>query len=176
MIGYRCNYFLETDKLIQFGGFLPPRKFKEATQMTEVLIPIISDDELMKRYKQIKPVITLNGKLHYFREFTLEEIREFSYLWNRDKDVREEVGEDELEVLEGKDFSCLHLYGYYGLFKPSIGEVLSQINNKDLPFVKAFEIIESPKTARDFHKDKFTSIAFSKGYHVSTVRLYGAKK
>lgn len=144
--------------------------------MFEVSIPKISDEEMMKRYKQIKPVITVNGKLHYFREFTLEELSGISYLWNRHEDVREEVGEDELEVLEGRDFVCLHSYRYYGFFKPSVGEVLFQIKEYDLPFIKAFEIIESPQTAADFHKDSFTSIAFDNGYHVSTVRLYGEKR
>ena len=144
--------------------------------MFEVSIPKISDEEMMKRYKQIKPVITVNGKLHYFREYTLEELSNMSYFFNRHEDVREEVGEDELEVLKGRDFVCLHSNGYYGLFKPSVGEVLSQIKEYDLPFIKAFEIIESPQTSADFHKDSFTSIAFDNGYHVSTVRLYGEKR
>ncbi len=74
--------------------------------MFEVSIPKISDEEMMKRYKQIKPVITVNGKLHYFREYTLEELSDISYLWNYEEDVREEVGKDELEVLEGRDFVC----------------------------------------------------------------------
>lgn len=144
--------------------------------MFEVSIPKISDEEMMKRYEQTKPVITVNGKLHYFREYTLEELSDISYLCDYEEDVREEVGKDELEVLEGRDFVCLHSYSYYGFFKPSVGEVLSQIKEHDLPFVKAFEIIERPQTADDFHKDSFTSIAFDNGYHVSTVRLYGAKK
>lgn len=144
--------------------------------MFEVSIPKISDEEMMKRYKQIKPVITLNGKLHYFREYTLEELSDISYLWDYEEDVREEVGKDELEVLEGRDFVCLHSWNCYDFFKPSVGEVLAQIKEHDLPLVKAFEIIESPQTADDFHKDSFTSIAFDNGYHVSTVRLYGAKR
>ncbi len=144
--------------------------------MFEVSIPKISDEEMMKRYKQIKPVITLNGKLHYFREYTLEELSDISYLWDYEEDVREEVGKDELEVLEGRDFVCLHSWNFYGFFKPSVGEVLAQIKEHDFPLVKAFEIIESPQTADDFHKDSFTSIAFDNGYHVSTVRLYGAKR
>lgn len=144
--------------------------------MFNVSIPKISNEEMAKRYAQIKPVLTVNGKLHYFREYTLEELSNMSYLFNRDEDVRGEVGEDELEVLEGRDFVCLHGYGYYGFFKPSVGEVLSQIKEYDIPLVKAFEIIESPETASDFHKDSFTSIAFDNGYHVSTVRLYGEKR
>lgn len=143
--------------------------------MFKVSIPKISDEELKERYEQIKPVITVNGKLHYFREFTFEELSNRSYLWGCDKNVREEVKENELEVWEGKDFACLHSWGYYGFFKPSVAEVLAQINELDLPLVSAFEIIESPKTAEDFHKDSFTSIAFNNGYHVSTVRLYRKK-
>lgn len=143
--------------------------------MFNVSIPEISNEELKKRYEQIKPVVTINSKLHYLREFTWEELTGISYLWDCDEDVREEVGEGELEVLEGRDFVCLHGYGYYGIFNPSISEVLSQIKEYDLPFVKAFEIIERPKTAEDFHKDSFTSIAFDNGYHVSTVRLYRKK-
>ena len=144
--------------------------------MFNVSIPKISDEEMQKRYEHIKPVITVNGKLHYFREFTLKELSDISYLWDSNEDVREEVGENDLEILEGRDFVCLHAYGYPGFFKPSIGEVLSQIKERDVSLIKAFEIIESPKTADDFHKDSFTSIAFDNGYHVSTVRLYGEKR
>ena len=143
--------------------------------MFKVSIPKISNEEMMERYERIKPVITMNGKLHHLREYTLKEIKGISFLWNRDEDVREEVGEDELEVLEGRDFVCLHGYGYPGFFKPSIGEVLAQIKEQDLPLVRAFEIIESPKTANDLYKDSFTAIAFDNGYHVSTIRLYRGK-
>ena len=70
----------------------------------------------------------------------------------------------------------MHSWNFYGFFKPSVGEVLAQIKEHDLPLVKAFEIIEGPQTVDDFHKDSFTSIAFDNGYHVSTVRLYRAKR
>lgn len=64
--------------------------------MFKVSIPKISDEEMKKRYEQIKPVITVNGKLHYFREFTFEELSGISYLWNRNEAMREEVCEGEL--------------------------------------------------------------------------------
>lgn len=140
--------------------------------MFNVSIPRISDEEMQKRYKHIKPVITKNGKLHYFREFSLEEIRDISCLWNIDEYVQKEVNENELEIFEGKDFICLHRYGHYGLYTPSIGEILSQINTPDIPLTTAFEIIESPKTPADFNKSSFSSIAFHNGYYVSTIRLY----
>ncbi|MBR5227267.1 MAG: hypothetical protein IKV94_01340 [Clostridia bacterium] len=134
-------------------------------------IPKITKEELLNRYEHIKPVVTVNGKLYYLREFTPKELSNLSYIWNISEDIREEVGEKELEILADKNFVCLHSYGYYGLFKPSIAEVLSQIKDYDIPFVSAFEIIESPKIS----KDSFSSIAFNNGYHVSTVRLYRKK-
>ncbi len=144
--------------------------------MFKVSLPKISQEELKKRYERIKPVINLNGNLYHFRTFELHELWDMSYLGNPEEDIREKVDGDELEILKGKDFVCLHSYGYYGWFKPSIKEVLSQISEQDIPFVRAFEIIQYPKTAEDFYKDSFTSIAFDNGYHVSTVRLYGEKR
>lgn len=126
--------------------------------MFKMSIPRISNEEIKKRYEQIKPVVTVNGKLHYLKTFTYAEIVGCSYLWKLDVDVREEVGENELEVLEGKDFVCLHTYGHSKPFKPSILEVLSKIDELDLPFVKAFEIIDSPRTLNDCLKDSFTSM------------------
>ena len=144
--------------------------------MFNVSIPKFPVEEIIRRYKDIKPVITVDGKLHYFREFTPEELSSISYLWNRAEDVREEVGKDELKVWKGHDFACLHSYGYPGLFKPSLSEVLSQIKTEDLNLVKAFEIIESPKATVDFYKDALTASIFEKGFHVSIVRLYIAKE
>lgn len=142
--------------------------------MFKMSIPEISYEELQKRYEHIKPVINVDGKLHYFRNFTTDELTQVSFLFERN--IGDEVLENELEVIEGKDFPCLHGYGYYGFFKPSIAEVLSQINSNVLPLVKAFEIIEYPETTSNFTKDSFTYIAFENGFHVSTVRLYKEKE
>ena len=143
--------------------------------MFKMSIPEISNEELRKLYERIKPVVRVNGSLHYLREFSLEELRRISYLWSATENVREEVKDNELEVMEGRDFVCLHTYGYPGFFKPTIGEVLSQLDENDIPLVKAFEIIECPEVSEDFYKDSFTTIAFKNRYHVSTVRLYREK-
>lgn len=140
--------------------------------MFNMSIPKISDEELLKRYEQIKPIVTRNGKKYHLREYTLKEMTETSYIWKLDEDIREEVGNDEFKVWEGKDFACLHKYGYHGFFKPSIAEILSQIGEYELAFVKAFEIIDYPETKSDFGKNELSSIAFDNGFHVSIVRLY----
>ena len=141
--------------------------------MFRMSIPKISKEEFKKRYDRIKPVVRVNGKLHYLRKFTLEEARRTSFLWNVKDNLGDEVKKRKLHALEGQDFICLHKYGYPGIFKPSVYEVVAQIDERILPLVRAFEIIECPENIDDFSKDSFTSIAYANGYHVSVVRLYG---
>ena len=135
-------------------------------------IPKIGNEEIMRRYSHIKPVITIDGKLHRFRDYTVREMRETSYYAQRDKDVLEQVIEEELVPWEGHDFYCLHSYGYPYAFMPSVAEILAQLSQFDLSWVKAFELIEIPETARDTQRDSFHRTAFNNGFHVSTVRLY----
>ena len=144
--------------------------------MFKVSIPEISDEELLRRYQQIKPVINVDGKLHYLREYSFQELTNSSYLWNIDNDIRDKVGKNELEIMRGKNFPCLHTIGYCAFFKPTIREILAQIKESDIHLVKAFEIIEKPKSIINIYKDKFILIAFDNGYHVSIVRLYEKKK
>lgn len=144
--------------------------------MYKISIPEISNEELLKRYEQIKPLIRCDDKLYHLREFDLNELIGQSFIWDYTDDLRNPVGENEFLYMEGEDFLCLHRYGYYGLFKPSIAEVLSQIDDSVLPFVSAFELLDEPMTSSDFHKDNFTINAFHNGYHVSKIRLYQSDK
>ena len=160
----------------QLGGFEPPRKFEEVSQMFKVAIPEISDEELIRRYQQIKPIISVEGRLHYLREYSFEELTNSCYLWNIDNDIRDKVGKNELEIMRGKDFPCLHPIGDCAFFRPTIKEILAQIKESDIHLVKAFEIIKEPPSAINIYKDKFNLIAFDNGYHVSFVRLYKKKK
>ncbi len=138
--------------------------------MSDPHISWITNEEIIERYSHIKPVVKKDGKLYWLRKFSDEELFDISYLWN--DETEKPVEENEIIPILGKDFRCLHEYGYYGLFKPSVAEVLTQINPEVLDSVVAFEIIESPKTADDFYKDEFTTAALNSGHHVSMVRLY----
>ena len=138
--------------------------------MSEMNILWLPSEEIVKRYSRIKPVVEKNGKLYWLRPFSQKELFGISYLWKDETD--QPVRDGEIVPIQGRDFRCLHTYGYYGLFKPSVAEVLTQIDPEILDTVVAFEIIDSPATAYDFYRDEFTSTAFDSGYLVSTVRLY----
>lgn len=141
--------------------------------MYKVSIPEITDEELMKRYTRIKPIAEINGTKYWLREYTLHELRKYSYIWYVEYDKTHPVDMRNLQVVPRHDFECFHTYGYPGFFKPSIAEVLSQIPQELLDNVQAFEIIHEPRTAKDFYKNHE---AFSQGFHSSTVRLYFSRK
>lgn len=147
--------------------------------MFNVSIPEISDEELLRRYAKIKPVIRDEAdQLWWVKDYkTASELRYESYRFGRFANVAAAaVGVDDLYVIMGGDFACLHTYGYYGLFKPTIAEVLAQID----PYViehrweqlAAFEIIEGPKTWKDMVGTPLREIFFNLHYQISTVRLY----
>lgn len=151
-----------TSKLL-YGAFTP-------TIEKKLEINYLDDYELSVRYLKIKPLVMIDGITYKLRTFTDSELSNLSYLWNAEKDKREIVHKEDLEVIE--DIVCLHTYGYYGFFKPSIHEVLSQLNPKSIEEADYFEIIEQPETRDDVFKYQDVLNA---GYHMSVVRTYKVK-
>ena len=134
-------------------------------------IPEIDDKRLKELYQLLKPIVTLDEMKYLLREFTLQELRNQSYIWNCHEDKRDVVDPNKLETVD--DFLCLHTCGYYGLFKPSIAEVLSQAPESVIEQANTFEIIESPETREDVFKYKEV---IDNGFHLSKVRAYKMHK
>jgi len=134
-------------------------------------IPEIDDKRLKELYQLLKPIVTIDKIKYLLREFTLQELRNQSYIWNSHEDKRDVVDPSRLETVD--DFLCLHTWGYYGLFKPSIAEVLSQAPESVIEQANTFEIIESPETREDVFKYKEV---IDNGFHLSKVRAYKMHK
>ena len=140
--------------------------------MYKLLIPEITDEELMKRYSRIKPVIRKNGKLYFMEDFsTIEALRNKSYIWDCEEKLASEVLEGGLTRIEESDFECLHAFASPMFFKPTIAEVLSQIDDCYLDAAVAFELMDVKRTD-DCFKNSFTNIAAKNHFHVSLIRLY----
>ena len=136
------------------------------------MLPEISDDKLLELYSRIRPVRRdEEGNPCWVKDFSLERLRGSSYIWEP-SDVGEKLAATGIVLTPIGAFKCLHGYGYYGLFKPSIAEVLSQIPYGFIDEANAFEIVEAPERAEDFHCDAFNSSAFDHHCHVSVVQLY----
>lgn len=130
-------------------------------------IPKITDEELLKRYTDLKPLITIEKIPYLIRDFSLEELKTLSYIFNKEDNKTERISRDNLEAIE--DFLCLNSYKYKNLFFPKISEILAQVpielERKD----HLFEIVEQPITNEDFYKyDEL----LEEGYHLSKVRVY----
>ena len=134
-------------------------------------IPEIDDKRLKELYHLLKPIVTIDEMKYLLREFTLQELRNQSYIWNRHEDKRDIIDPNKLETVD--DFLCLHTWGYYGLFKQSIAEVLSQAPESVIEQANTFEIIESPETREDVFKYKEV---IDNGFHLSKVRAYKMHK
>ena len=131
----------------------------------EIILPHLTDLELFERYKRIKPIVVFNSLCYYLRDYSLKELRGQSYLWNAHNDIRNKVDLSNTEIL--MDFSCYHTYGYYGLFKPSIAEVLEQFPDEVLEEANAFYVLSYPKDIEDLNLEKRIVEA---GCHHSRVR------
>lgn len=139
--------------------------------MYNVSIPDISDEELLRRYQKIKPIVEVGGVKYFLREFSKEELKNQSYI--NEKDIVKKVNMRLFVPCIGQDFECIHKYGHPMFFKPSIAEVLAQIPDGQVDFVDAFEIIEFPQVDNELIRNK---IVFDNGYHISMVRLYTSRK
>ena len=102
---------------------------------------------------------------YYLRDYSLKELRGQSYLWNAHNDIRSKVDLSNTKIL--MDFSCYHTYGYCGLFKPSIAEVLEQFPDEVLEEANAFYVLSHSEDIRDLNLEKRITEA---GCHHSRVR------
>ena len=143
---------------------LPRRMYNEEGKL---YIPSISDKRLKELYNLLKPIVTIDEMKYLLRRFTLDELRNISYIYHATIDTTELVKEEQLEPID--EFPCLHRCGYYGFFKPSVAEVLSQVPEKTVSKSNLFEIVEEPETRRDVFQ--YPEV-INGGFHLSKVRTY----
>ena len=102
----------------------------------------ISDSKLISLYENFTPLYQIeNGDIYTIKndyisasDFPLN-LRDRSFTW--DKRLGDKVGKFVETHTAKTDHSC----GYYGLFKPSIAEILAQINdNKGYDYGNSFYI------------------------------------
>jgi hypothetical protein len=116
----------------------------------EIILPDVTDSELIRRYNKINPIVQEEEEYYFLKRYNLSALRNQSYLWNQSTDKRALVDLTGAKVID--EFSCYHTCGYYGIFRPSIAEVLCQFPDDALEEANAFFMYESPETAEDLHK------------------------
>ena len=137
----------------------------------KIILPYLTDDELLARYRRIKPIVSIDELYYYLKRYNVSMMRNQSYLWNADKDIRSQVDMTGAETIA--EFPCYPPYGYVGLFKPSIAEVLQQFPDDVLNEANAFYMTSSPETIFDLNMQ---SEIVNAGCHKSTVKALVLKK
>jgi hypothetical protein len=122
-------------------------------------VPEISVERLDELFSFIKPVVRKGDDLFYIAP---PELQEASFLWDP------VVTAQATNLQEVGRIVTYHRYGYYGMFKPSIAEVLSQIPEHFIRGTLAFETV-GPETTDDLNKN---IDIVNEGYHVAETILY----
>lgn len=121
----------------------------------------LTDGEIAEMLDGMRPVVrNENGELCHIE---LVDPKNVSYIWDP-RFTDKATGLSEIATVY-----TLHTWGYYGMFKPSLEEVVSMIPQHMIEVVKAFEII-GPKDGDDLDRQ---NDAVNAGYHVAVVILYG---
>ena len=124
-----------------------------------ICIPEISDEELRQRADRIKPLVRKDGILFFITEPNL---RGSAFIRSP------ELAGRAPEMCEVARITTYHTYGYPGLFKPSVAEVLAQIPGDILANVSAFEVA-GPADVDDLNREPE---ALRAGFHVAETILY----
>src|SRR3989344_6446649 len=137
-------------------------------------IPEISDDRLKELASRITPLIEIkrqvrgNRKNRMFSRIEPVDLRTMSFL------LCVQPGMDFRYILGPRYLTTFHDWGHYGMFKPSIAEVLAQIQNNEFllggednePRVDAFCLLRNDG-AELYNADEHNH----NGYHRATVEL-----
>lgn len=132
--------------------------------MSKNYIPLISDERLKVLCAKIKPLVRSNGphKGGSLSHIEMPNPRNVSWIWDP------KVTEQAKGIVPFAEITTYHTFGYYGFFKPSIAEVLAQIQDQYLEETVAFETF-GPKTADDLNKQ---STEINDGVHMARTVLY----
>ena len=124
-------------------------------------IPPISDEKIAELSLRIKPLVRSkdDDSLYFIKDV---DARKIAFSWS--PELTEKA--DSLKAIGA--IATLHAWGYYGVFKPGIAEVLAQIPAGYLDEVVAFEVA-GPKDAEDLNREKE---ALDAGFHVARTTLY----
>lgn len=123
-------------------------------------IPEIDSKRLTKLASKIRPTIRHENKLFYIKP--PKDLAKTPFLWEPKMNGEASNLKPVITIM------TLHQFGYYGLFKPSIAEVLAQMPVELENQAVAFEV-SGPKTVDDLNKD---IEALSAGYHVASTTFY----
>ena len=153
---------LQTIKEIYKSGF----KY----EYNKIILPHLTHDELLARYRNIKPIVYHNNLFYYLKRYNEKMMRTESLLSNLDKDIRREVNMYGSLIID--DFPVYHEYSNMNFFEPKVAEILEQFPDELLEESNAFYILDYPQNTLDLCNQLDV---LKSGCHKSTVRALRIK-
>ncbi len=134
-------------------------------------IPELSVEEILKRYSHIRPIKKYSDTPMYLRRLLSYEVTDRAYnLFHFSDDFEKVVDYNQLSPLVDIKMFHTRVWVFNNLFRPSVGEVLSQIPDEYLNKAVAFEMLKGGIDYKGMYKKEFDA-----GFFVSVVRIYQAK-
>jgi len=138
-------------------------KFKKENPYYHLMAPKISKQKMDDILKNVKLFHHNHGDESVMWEMEVpDDLINSSYIWLPRLTVKSPP------LKKVKDIFTFHFYGYYGVFKPSVEEVLRQLQYEDLTNVYGISI-NGPSNERDLKE--YIGI-LNKGFHVAKVTLW----
>jgi hypothetical protein len=137
----------------------------------KIILPEISDEELLGLYGKICPIFKSENLYWYLKRYELSKLRKTSYLRNGGTDKTNQFDMSHAETIA--EFSCYHSYGYHRRFIPTIAEVLQQFPVEALQKANAFYMYEYPENVNVLNIEWDIGTI---GCHKSKVRALYLKK
>lgn len=122
-------------------------------------IPEMSDEEIQRRCSLIRPLVRHEDKLLTVVPHDPDKV---AFNWAKAEAVLDKP------LVEVGRCRTLHVYGYYGFFKPSMSEVVRFIPEDLVGVAEYFEVAE----ARIVNTNEDERMALDKGFHVSEAIFY----
>lgn len=123
-------------------------------------IPLITNAKLADLADRIKPLIRKEDGLY---DIEPVDLRDVSFLWDPKPTTKASVVRNDTKWI-----TTYHSWGYYGLFKPSVAEVLCQLSEFILAWKPdAFELTHIPEPLLMNPDDDCID-----GYHRANVQLF----
>ncbi len=144
---------------------------EKAIVETKIILPELSREELIERYKKIRPLVKRYSFWYELRDFNLDELLSLSFIDNIDDNRRSVVSPRELITLG--EFPCYHKIGDNREFNPTIADVLSQYPDELLKDSNLFCLKKYPRTSDDFG-DQIEAV--KAGYYRTKVRALKLEK
>lgn len=118
----------------------------------------------IERLLRIAPLAFTRGKDEYLSHIKPVDPYSVAFTW----DPKFTKPADDMNPKPIGTIKTLHRYAYYGFFKPSIAEVLSQIPDDLVERTAGFSV-SGPDSADDLNDEL---LALDAGFHIATTTLY----